>query len=56
MESNIRDCLKNLENSLVYSRSSKPLENNTVIPLKISQADGIALDFRYDQSSIALKF
>ena len=56
MDSNIRDCLKNLENGLVYSRSSKPLENNTVIPPKISQADGIALDFRYDQSSIALKF
>ena len=56
MDSNIRDYLKNLENGLVYSRSSKPLDNNTVIPPKISQADGIALDFRYDQSSIALKF
>ena len=56
MESNIRDCLKNLENSLAHSRSSKPLENKTVIRPKISQVDAITLDFRYDLSSIALKF
>ena len=56
MESNIRDCSKNLENVIVHSRNSKPLENNTAIPPKISRADAITLDFRYDQSSIVLKF
>ena len=55
MGSNIRNCLKNLENAIVHSRS-KPLQNNTAIPPKISRADAITLDFRYDQSSIVLKF
>ena len=54
MESSMRDCLKNLENAIVHSRS-KPLENNTAIPPKISRADAITLDFRYDQSSLVLK-
>ena len=49
MESNKRDCLKNLENAIVHSRS-KPLENSTAVPSKISRADAITLDFRYDQS------
>ena len=55
MESNIRDCLKNIENAIVHSRSSKPLENNTAIPPKKSRADAITLDFRYDRSSVVLK-
>ena len=55
MESNIRDCSKNLENVIVHSRNSKPLGNNTAIPPKISRADAITLDFRYDQSSFVLK-
>ena len=55
MESNILDCLKNLENVIVYSRSSKPLGNNAAIPSKLSRPDAITLDFRYDQSSIVLK-
>ena len=54
MESNKRDCLKNLENAIVHSRS-KPLENSTAVPSKISRADAITLDFRYDQSLIVLK-
>ena len=54
MESNKRDCLKNLENAIVHSRS-KPLENSTAAPSKISRADAITLDFRYDQSLIVLK-
>ena len=41
--------------TIVHSRSSKPLENNTPIPPKISRTDAITLDFRYDQSSVVLK-
>ena len=55
MESNIRDCLKNLENSIVHSRCSKPSENSTTISPKISRADAITFGFGYDQSSIILK-